>query len=61
LNVHVFLNPKQVVELLGEHSPSLGTLRNWRSSKTGPAFIKRCGKVLYPLDQLIEWANKGGK
>jgi hypothetical protein len=61
LNGHVFLNPKQVVAHLGEHAPALGTLRNWRSSKIGPAFIKRCGKVLYPLDMLIEWANKGGK
>ena len=57
----VFLNPKQVLERLGEHAPSPGTLRNWRSSGTGPKFIKRGGKVLYPLDKLIEWANKGGK
>lgn len=34
---------------------SVGTLRNWRSARVGPAFVKIGKAVLYPVDQLDAW------
>jgi hypothetical protein len=34
---------------------SVGTLRNWRSMRVGPAFVKIGKAVLYPIDQLEAW------
>lgn len=31
------------------------TLANWRSTKNGPRFTKIGGRVLYPVDAVIEW------
>jgi hypothetical protein len=31
---------------------SVGTLRNWRAMRVGPAFVKIGKAVLYPVDQL---------
>jgi hypothetical protein len=31
---------------------SVGTLRNWRSMRVGPTFIKIGKAVLYPIDDL---------
>jgi glucose/arabinose dehydrogenase len=31
---------------------SVGTLRNWRSKRIGPPFIKIGKAVLYPIDEL---------
>jgi len=34
---------------------SVGTLRNWRAMRVGPAFVKIGKAVLYPVDQLEAW------
>ncbi len=34
---------------------SEGTLRNWRSMRVGPSFLKLGKAVLYPLDELNRW------
>ena len=31
---------------------SVGTLRNWRAMRVGPAFVKIGNAVLYPIDEL---------
>lgn len=37
---------------------SVGTLRNWRSMRVGPTFIKIGKAVLYPIDDLEAWDQK---
>ena len=34
---------------------SEGTLRNWRTMRIGPSFIKIGKAVLYPVDELDRW------
>jgi hypothetical protein len=52
-----FLTPDEVSERYrGEIS--VGTLRNWRSMRIGPGFIKIGKAVLYPTEQLDAWDQK---
>lgn len=37
---------------------SVNTLNNWRNLGVGPSFLKAGGKVLYPLDKLVEWEQR---
>ena len=37
---------------------SVGTLRNWRSARIGPAFVKIGKAILYPVDELDAWDGK---
>jgi hypothetical protein len=37
---------------------TVGTLRNWRAMRIGPAFVKIGKAVLYPVDQLDSWDEK---
>lgn len=39
-------------------SISVGTLRNWRAMRIGPAFIKIGKAVLYPVEALEAWDQK---
>ena len=39
-------------------SISVGTLRNWRTMRIGPTFIKVGKAVLYPIDALEAWDQK---
>ncbi|MFC3323649.1 helix-turn-helix domain-containing protein [Mesorhizobium cantuariense] len=39
-------------------SISVGTLRNWRAMRVGPAFIKVGKAVLYPTEGLDAWDQK---
>ena len=49
-----FLTPEEVAERYrGE--VSVGTLRNWRSMRIGPAFVKIGKAVLYPVAELDAW------
>lgn len=49
-----FLTPDEVAERYrGEIS--LGTLRNWRSMRLGPSFVKIGKAVLYPTVDLDAW------
>lgn len=52
-----FLTPEEVSERYrGTVSP--GTLRNWRSMRIGPSFIKIGKAVLYPASELDAWDEK---
>jgi len=49
-----FLTPAEVAERYrGEIS--VGTLRNWRSMRVGPTFVKIGKAVLYPIAELDAW------
>lgn len=49
-----FLTPEEVSQRYrGTVSP--GTLRNWRSMKIGPSFVKIGKAVLYPESELDAW------
>lgn len=37
---------------------SIGTLRNWRAMRVGPAFVKVGKAVLYPIEELDAWDQK---
>ncbi|MER8401223.1 helix-turn-helix domain-containing protein [Mesorhizobium sp. M0306] len=39
-------------------SISVGTLRNWRAMRIGPAYVKIGKAVLYPIEELERWDNK---
>lgn len=49
-----FLTVEEVV-LRYRNQVSEGTLRNWRSMRIGPSFIKIGKAVLYPLAELERW------
>lgn len=34
------------------------TLANWRSAGISPPFTKVGGRILYPLDELIQWEQR---
>ncbi|SNT53519.1 hypothetical protein SAMN05216374_4678 [Tardiphaga sp. OK246] len=46
-----FLTAEEVSERY-RGSVSIGTLRNWRAMRIGPAFVKLGKAVLYPTDEL---------
>ena len=50
-SVPIFLTLEEVVERY-RGQVSEGTLRNWRSMRIGPSFIKIGKAILYPLEEL---------
>jgi hypothetical protein len=50
----MFLTLDEVVERY-RGQISEGTLRNWRSMRVGPSFLKVGKAVLYPLEELDRW------
>ncbi len=52
-----FLTAEEVSERY-RGSVSVGTLRNWRAMKIGPAFVKIGKAVLYPAKELDAWDQK---
>jgi hypothetical protein len=54
VSVPVYLNVEEVIERYRDQI-SEGTLRNWRSLRIGPSFIKIGKAVLYPADELKKW------
>nr|WIE89102.1 helix-turn-helix domain-containing protein [Mesorhizobium sp. WSM4875] len=52
-----FLTAEEVSERY-RGSISLGTLRNWRAKRIGPAYVKLGKAVLYPMDELELWDQK---
>lgn len=57
MNETKFLTAEEVSERYrGE--VSVGTLRNWRAMRVGPAFVKIGKAVLYPVDALNTWDEK---
>lgn len=53
----LFLTPAEVVQRY-EGKISTRTLANWRSAGTSPPFSKIGGRILYPLDELVEWEKR---
>jgi len=59
-----YLTPREVAD---QYNISIHTLRKWRSERRGFPFIKiggdgpgdKRGKVLYPIDQIEAYLNKG--
>lgn len=49
-----YLTPQQVMDRY-QGRIALQTLANWRYQGTGPQYVKLGGKVLYPIEALIEW------
>lgn len=49
-----YLNEKKVSMITGK---AISTLRNERSRRTGIPYIKAGGKVLYNLQDIIEYMN----
>ncbi|RUW53704.1 DNA-binding protein [Mesorhizobium sp. M1A.F.Ca.ET.072.01.1.1] len=52
-----FLTAEEVAERY-RGSISLGTLRNWRAKRIGPAYVKLGKAVLYPVEELEAWDQK---
>ncbi len=52
-----FLTAEEVSERY-RSSVSVGTLRNWRSKRIGPTFVKIGKAVLYPTNELDAWDQK---
>lgn len=57
MNGKLFLTPAELVQRY-EGKISTRTLANWRSAGTSPPFTKVGGRILYPLDELIEWEKR---
>ncbi len=53
----IFLTLEEVVERY-RGQVSEGTLRNWRSMRIGPSFIKIGKAILYPLEELDRWDRR---
>ena len=57
MNDPKFLTADEVAERYrGEIS--VGTLRNWRSARIGPAYVKIGKAILYPVEELDAWDHK---
>jgi hypothetical protein len=57
LSSPMFLTLEEVVERY-RGQVSAGTLRNWRSMRIGPSFIKIGKAILYPLEELDRWDRR---
>jgi hypothetical protein len=53
----MFLTLNEVIERY-RGQISEGTLRNWRSIRLGPSFLKLGKAVHYPLDELDRWDRR---
>lgn len=49
-----FLTPEEVADRY-RGGISIGTLRNWRTKRIGPSYLKIGKAILYPVDELEEW------
>ena len=49
-----YLTPQQVAARYN-NAITVRTLGNWRSTGQGPDYVKIGGKVMYPVDALIQW------
>jgi len=51
---HEFLRPNELVQRW-RNAVTETTLANWRCMKIGPRYLKLRGRILYPLDSVIEY------
>lgn len=54
MSIPAYLTLEEVVERY-RNQISEGTLRNWRSKRIGPSFIKIGRSILYPIGELESW------
>lgn len=54
MSVTAYLTLEEVAERY-RYEISDGTLRNWRSKRIGPSFIKVGKAILYPIEELERW------
>ena len=54
MTIPAYLTLPEVVERY-RGQISEGTLRNWRSMRIGPSFLKIGKAVLYPVEELDRW------
>lgn len=52
-----YLTPEEVADRY-RGTISIGTLRNWRFMRIGPAYLKVGKSVLYPINELEVWDQK---
>ena len=52
-----YLTPDELVERY-RGQVNKRTLVNWRSHREGPKYTKIGGRVLYRIDNVIEWESK---
>ncbi|MEC5291756.1 helix-turn-helix domain-containing protein [Aurantimonas sp. C2-6-R+9] len=52
-----YLTPEEVAERY-RGAITIGTLRNWRSMRIGPAYVKVGKSVLYPVNEIEAWDQK---
>lgn len=52
-----YLTPQEVVDRYGGRI-TVRTLANWRCAGTSPPYTKIGGRVMYPIDQLLEWEKR---
>lgn len=52
-----FLTPSEVAARYNG-SITVRTLANWRSLKNSPPYVKVGGRVLYPVNGLLEWEQR---
>jgi hypothetical protein len=52
-----YLTPEEVSERY-RGAVSVGTLRNWRSMRIGPSYVKVGKGVLYPVGELEAWDQR---
>lgn len=57
MSAPTYLTPEEVAERY-RGTVSVETLRNWRSLRIGPTFVKIGKSVLYPLSALDLWDQK---
>jgi hypothetical protein len=55
-----YLTPKDLVERY-KGTITNRTLANWRCTGDGPRYTKIGGRVLYPVDAVVEWEKKRTK
>ena len=56
MKLPTLVNPKEAARILGRPE---STLRYWRCVGTGPQWIKLEGRVLYDLQDLVEYIQRG--
>lgn len=52
-----YLTPSEVVARY-EGKINVRTLANWRSQGVSPPFTKVGGRILYPVQELLEWERR---
>lgn len=51
------LTPTQLAKRWGM---SAGTLGNWRIAKRGPRYLRKFGRIWYPLERIAEFEREHG-